>query len=152
MVPKYMSYLFFLNVTLSCHCYVHHSPWDGFCPVPLNTPVRLISHLSKKCIDFHWDDGRGSRKVHQIDVQKGNQNQKVRLYTSSSCMALTIIYSSFHVQWTIVRVGSTGFSIQHKPSGRFLAAGEQGSNGRFYMTTHELGSIFTFEPRPDGSS
>ncbi|THV02549.1 hypothetical protein K435DRAFT_345614 [Dendrothele bispora CBS 962.96] len=103
-------------------------PYGGFCPVPLDTPVRFRSFSTKKCLDFYWDEGRGGKSVHIWDAL-GTPNQK----------------------WIISRAGAIGFYIRHQDSNRFLATGNTGGEGSAFITTSEFGNVFTFENRNDGT-
>ncbi|KAK7435786.1 hypothetical protein VKT23_019484 [Stygiomarasmius scandens] len=103
-------------------------PYGGWCPVPLDTPVRFRSYSTKKCMDFDFSEGKGGRNLHLYDAIN-HPNQK----------------------WIITRAGTLGFYIRHQDSGRYLATGNAGGDSRLYITTHEIGNVFTFEQRNDNT-
>lgn len=125
------------------------SPWNGTSP-PLNTPVRFRSWVSKKSLDFDWSDGRGNKSIHQFDSYS-ILNQQVTLFINlvPADKGLMLFFVSY--QWSITKANSLGFRILHVQSGRHLTVGQLGNDHRYYLTTHELGSIFFFEPREGGT-
>ncbi|KAK7454066.1 hypothetical protein VKT23_011579 [Stygiomarasmius scandens] len=100
------------------------SPYGEWCPVPLNTPVRFRSFTTRKYIDFDFTGGHSLHMYQGLD----HTNQK----------------------WIITRAGPIGFYIVHPASGRYLAAGNAGADGRVYLTANDYsGNVFTFERRDD---
>ncbi|KAF7343734.1 hypothetical protein MSAN_01954000 [Mycena sanguinolenta] len=70
------------------------SPYNGWCPVKLNTPIRIRSVFSKKCFQYDYSDNKGTHAVQQWDISD-DPNQKASIRT-----------------WA--------FSIRHIASGKFL--------------------------------
>ncbi|KAJ6568218.1 hypothetical protein DFH09DRAFT_432422 [Mycena vulgaris] len=104
------------------------NPHGGWCPVPVRTPVRLRAHVSKKCMDYDYSDGRGSNSLHQFDALN-HPNQRFEIHP----------------------VGPKGFSIRHIASGRYLTTANIGDS-RVYMAVGDFPTIFTFEARVDNAS
>ncbi|KAJ7869621.1 hypothetical protein B0H13DRAFT_2062847 [Mycena leptocephala] len=99
------------------------NPHGGWCSVPVRTPVRIRSHISKKCMDYDYSDGNGSKSLHQFDAIS-SPNQKFEIHP----------------------VGPKGFSIRHIASGHYIG------DSRVYMVMYDFPSIFTFEARVDSGS
>ncbi|KAJ7065367.1 hypothetical protein C8F01DRAFT_1125383 [Mycena amicta] len=101
------------------------APYDGWCPIPLNKPVRLNSVSSGKSVDYDYSTSQPSFILHQWDSQARNLNQ----------------------QFEVVRGNSKGYFIRHCVSGRYLIAARSGAigSGVIYMGFSDLPGSFTFE-------
>ncbi|KAG5644903.1 hypothetical protein DXG03_007455 [Asterophora parasitica] len=104
------------------------NPYGGWCPVPVGTPVRIRSHVSRKCMDYDFSDGRGGKSLHQFDAVN-NPNQR----------------------FEINAVGPKGFAIRHIASGRYLTTSST-ADMRVYFAMGDFPTLFTFEARLDGNN
>ncbi|KAF7317712.1 hypothetical protein MKEN_00859000 [Mycena kentingensis (nom. inval.)] len=82
---------------------VSSNTYTGWCPVPLGTPIRFLSVLSGKCMDYDFwhGDPVESRRFHQY-TPLDNPNQK----------------------FEIVGGGPLGYAIRHCRSGEYVALGQ----------------------------
>ncbi|KAJ7132377.1 hypothetical protein C8R44DRAFT_773925 [Mycena epipterygia] len=105
------------------------NPYRGWCPVEVRTPVRIRSHISKKSMDYYYDEGKGNCSFRQWESAVKNLNQR----------------------FEILPVGLKGFSIRHISSGRYLTTGNVGKWGTsgVYMAIGDFPTIFTFEAQKD---
>ncbi|KAK7454069.1 hypothetical protein VKT23_011582 [Stygiomarasmius scandens] len=102
------------------------NPYGGWCPVPLDTPIRFRSYTTRQCMDYEFTCGR-----------------EHRMWDAGTHP---------HQKWIITRAKTTGFYIRQLDSGRYLATDNAGADGRVYLTTQShSGNVFTFE-KQDGNT
>ncbi|KAF7341748.1 hypothetical protein MSAN_02073600 [Mycena sanguinolenta] len=101
------------------------SPYNGWCPVKVNTPIRIRSVL-KKCFQYDYSDNKGTHAVQQWDISD-DPNQKFEI-----CV-----------------VGVRAFSIRHIASGRFLSTGNTATDG-VDLTFGAFPTFFAFQDMKNG--
>ncbi|KAF8212688.1 hypothetical protein K438DRAFT_1662231 [Mycena galopus ATCC 62051] len=104
------------------------SPYNGWCPVKVNTPIRIRSFTSKKCFQYDYSDNKGSHLVQQFDISD-NLNQK----------------------FEICPVGLRAFSIRHIASGTFLTTGNTVASG-VDLTFGPFPTFFAFQDMKNGAA
>ncbi|KAF7344070.1 hypothetical protein MVEN_01696600 [Mycena venus] len=98
-------------------------PYGGYCPVPLNTPVRFLNVHTGTAVD--WD-----RNVTHMWQSYLGPNQG----------------------WRIIR-SKYGFYIRHIEQNKYLQCQTvTPNNDRIYIGTGDVGSAFWFEQMPDGTT
>ncbi|KAF7289399.1 hypothetical protein HMN09_01333200 [Mycena chlorophos] len=98
------------------------TPYAGWCPVKLSTPIRLVSVATNKSLDYDYISG--SHNVQQWDSLSRNPNQKFELISEST----------------------KGYFIRHCSSGRYLGPGRCGAGDvMVYMEFNEFPFPFMFE-------
>ncbi|KAJ7093719.1 hypothetical protein C8R44DRAFT_989861 [Mycena epipterygia] len=97
-------------------------PYGGYCPVPLDTPVRFVNVHTGTAVD------RDSNETHMWQSGLGpNQG------------------------WRIIR-SKYGFYIKHMEHNKYLQCQTVGVTDRIFIGTGDVGSTFLFEQMPDGTT
>ncbi|KAF7341749.1 hypothetical protein MSAN_02073700 [Mycena sanguinolenta] len=104
------------------------SPYNGWCPVKLNMPIRIRSVFSKKCFQYNYSDNKGTHAVQQWDISD-DPNQK----------------------FEIRPVGPRAFSIHHIASGLFLTTGNTVDYGVDF-TFGAFPTFFAFQDMQNGAA
>ncbi|KAF7343735.1 hypothetical protein MSAN_01954100 [Mycena sanguinolenta] len=111
------------------------SPYNGWCPAKVNTPIRIRSLASKKCFQYNYSDNKGTHAVQQWDISD-DPNQKASIHPQS---------------FEIRPVGPRAFSIRHIASGLFLTTGNMVDNGVDF-TFGAFPTFFAFQDMKNGAA
>ncbi|KAJ7351546.1 hypothetical protein DFH08DRAFT_923452 [Mycena albidolilacea] len=103
-------------------------PYGGYCPVPLDSPVRFLAVQAGTAVDYDAKNP-GIKVTHMWQSYLG-PNQGWR-----------IIHSKY------------GFYIKHIEQNKYLQCQTvSANNDRIYIGTGDVGSTFLFEQMPDGTT